>query len=245
MKVHSIDVYGDIGFYDYDYDRTLDGTWMTQQLADVPIDVAKLEVNINSFGGITAEGLTMYNRLRDFARKRRLIDQNFLIETHIHGYAYSAGSVIALAGDKVIMHPGTQLMIHNAMGGEFGDYRAMQSASEWLKKTSQSVAELYVAETGLKIDDVKEMMDNTTFFTVAEAIAAGFADEAASVKIEKDTSLYKGVDPRPLNYAKYVSSPTYKSVSYERPPEQKRSQQSSTSKAAAKAICSGLADLLN
>lgn len=240
MKTATIEVYGDIGFYDWDYDRTLDGAWMSNQLAQIGADVQKLEVRINTFGGVTAEGLTMYNRMKDFSRKRKILNPDFSIETHVDGYAYSAGSLLVLGGDKRIMHLGSQFMIHNAMAGEFGDYRAMQSASEWLKKTSESVASLYAAETGLKADDLQEMMDATTFFTADETVKAGFAHSVDTNKTTvKDTSLYKGVDPRPLNYSKYIGSTAYKTVAYERPkaePATPPSPQSEARKAQAKTL---------
>jgi ATP-dependent protease ClpP protease subunit len=247
MKISTIEVYGDIGFYDWLTDTLLDGAWFSSQLAGVPNDADKLEVRINSFGGITAEGLTMYNRMRDFARKRRVLNPDFTIETHVDGYAYSAGSLIALGGDKVIMHNGTQFMIHNAMGGEFGDYRAMLAAHDWLKGTSEAVAQLYAAETGIKQSDIQDLMDATTFFNADEAVKAGFADAVETLKEDKtkDTSLYKGVDPRPLNYAKYVQSGVYKSVSYQRPKESGKDTSTSPQSTAHKLKASQLAKSLS
>jgi hypothetical protein len=129
----------------------------------------------------------------------------------------------------------------------FKDYREMLAAHDWLKKTSESVISLYAAETKLKKEDLAEMMDATTFFTAEETLKAGFATHVESTAAkEKDTSLYKGVDPRPQNYLKYINSPTYKSVSYERPKDNHTPPpgEASPQRRAAKALSESLSLLL-
>jgi hypothetical protein len=69
-------------------------------------------VRLNSPGGDYFDGVAIANAL---ARHPATVT------VHVDGLAASAASVIAMAGDKVVMHPGAQMMIHDALTMTIGN----------------------------------------------------------------------------------------------------------------------------
>lgn len=157
----------------YFYGDICSSTWDLWQNEDMcPQDVADFlnslvgvqEINmyINSGGGDSFAGLAIYNMLtRNPAKKNCYID----------GLAASAASAIAMAGDILIMPPGAQLMIHNAWTIAMGDANDFRAVADTLDKVSQSYVDVYSANSldDITSDQIKQMMDNTTWLTGTEA----------------------------------------------------------------------------
>ena len=66
-----------------------------------------LDVRINSPGGYVMEGLAIYNAIIREQKKGRKVT------THIDGLAASMGSVLAMAGESIMMADNALVMIHN------------------------------------------------------------------------------------------------------------------------------------
>ena len=79
-------------------------------------------MRINSPGGSCFDGVAIYNALaRHPAHKTVWVD----------GFAASAASVVAMAGDEIVMPENTMMMIHEPVGagaGTAADMRAMADA---------------------------------------------------------------------------------------------------------------------
>lgn len=127
-----------------------------------------LEVEINSGGGSVFAGSEIYTNLESYAGN---------VTTKIVGIAASAASVVAMAGDKVLISPTAQMMIHNVSGSSQGDYNAMEKSAEILKNANQTIANAYALKTGLKNEDLLSMMDEEKWLTPQEALEKGFVDE--------------------------------------------------------------------
>lgn len=131
-------------------------------------------VNINSPGGDMFEGLAIYNLLREHQAE---------VTVKVMGIAASAASIIAMAGDQVLMGTGSMLMIHNAWGMVIGNRHDFADAADVFKTFDSSMASIYAERTGIKVDDVLGMLDGPTrssdgtYMTAAEAIEKGFADD--------------------------------------------------------------------
>jgi ATP-dependent Clp protease protease subunit len=131
-------------------------------------------VNINSPGGDMFEGLAIYNLLREHQAE---------VTVKVMGIAASAASIIAMAGDNVLMGTGSMLMIHNAWGMVIGNRHDFADAADVFKTFDSSMASIYAERTGIKVDDVLTMLDGPsrssdgTYMTAAEAIEKGFADD--------------------------------------------------------------------
>jgi ATP-dependent protease ClpP protease subunit len=127
----------------------------------------EIEVEINSPGGDVYTGSEIYTKLKSYKGK---------ITTDIVGVAASAASVIAMAG-HVRISPTAQIMIHNASSVARGDYRDMQHAADFLEGWNKSIANSYILKTGMKQEELLDLMNNETWLSAKQAKDLGFADE--------------------------------------------------------------------
>lgn len=127
-----------------------------------------ITVWINSPGGDCVAAAQIYNMLREY-------DGNVTVK--IDGIAASAASVIAMAGDKVLMSPVSMMMIHNPMTIAFGDSGEMQRAIDMLKSVKDSIINAYEIKTGLSRTKLAHLMDVETWMDARKAVELGFADE--------------------------------------------------------------------
>ncbi|HJE96600.1 MAG TPA: Clp protease ClpP [Ligilactobacillus acidipiscis] len=128
----------------------------------------KLELEVNSPGGLVNSGNEIYTALKSYDGK---------VIVNIVGEACSAASLIAMAGDTVRMSPVAMMMIHNIKNGLMGDKNDMQDNAELLKKYDAVIASAYVSKTGLSKNEILDKMDKTTWLNADEAVDLGFADE--------------------------------------------------------------------
>ena len=110
----------------------------------------------------------IYNMLREYEGK---------VTVKIDGIAASAASVIAMAGDTVLMSPVSMMMIHNPMTIAFGDSGEMQRAIDMLKSVKDSIINAYELKTGMSRTKLAHLMDAETWMDANKAIELGFADE--------------------------------------------------------------------
>ncbi|MGG4452323.1 head maturation protease, ClpP-related [Brevibacillus porteri] len=126
-----------------------------------------IEVVVNSGGGEVPSGADIYTMLKDYAG-------NVTVKIV---FAASAASVIAMGGNKVLMSPAGQLMIHNSSTVAWGDKNEMGGASDMLKAVDESIANAYVAKTGMSRDTLLALMDKETWMDAHKAKELGFVDE--------------------------------------------------------------------
>lgn len=172
---NEIFIYGEIG--DSFWGEGVSENDVKDQLLTLPQDET-LDVRINTVGGQTGSGLTIFNLLRSYASKQRFFNPNFKLRTIVDGFAYSAGSIIMLAGDERIMSLGSRAMIHNPWSYASGDYRDFEQVVTYLKDSRDSLGQLYADMAGKSKDDFLKLMDDETFFSPQEAVAAGLATKA-------------------------------------------------------------------
>ncbi|WP_404427296.1 Clp protease ClpP [Ureibacillus chungkukjangi] len=136
---------------------------------------------INSGGGSVYDAAEIYTALRSFSGK---------VKSKIVGLAASAASVISMAGETE-MSPVAQIMIHNALTRAEGDYQEMDDTSDFLKKVNQTIINAYKAKTNKSDDELKQMMDKTTWMTAQEAKEHGFID---SIMFENEVEAVNSVE---------------------------------------------------
>ncbi|GAA3251641.1 head maturation protease, ClpP-related [Nonomuraea helvata] len=134
------------------------------------ITASKIRLRLNSPGGEVFDGIAIANLLRSHPAK---------VTTWVDGLAASIASVIALAGEQVIMQPHSQMMIHNPWAMCIGDAADMRDAAERLDRQSDNLAAVYAERAGGDVKHWRELMQAETWFSAAEAVAAGLADEVA------------------------------------------------------------------
>lgn len=139
------------------------------------INSNKLTVQINSGGGDVWAGVSIHDALKELDAE---------VTVKVSGLAASIASVIAMAGDKIIMTPGSTMMIHRASMIAMGNADDMQKAIDMLETVEDGILSIYAERTGQTKDAVKEMLDAETWMSAEKAVELGFADEV--VKPNKD-----------------------------------------------------------
>lgn len=159
----SIYVYDEIGYW---------GVTASDFVAELSelTGVTQIDLHINSPGGDVFEGLAIMNCLRAHPAN---------VTTYVDGIAASIASVIAMAGDQIIMGPHSQLMIHEGSALCIGNAADMRKTAELLDFQSDNIAGVYAARAGGTVEDWRALMVAETWYTAEEAVSAGLADEVA------------------------------------------------------------------
>ena len=131
-------------------------------------DAGDVEVSINSPGGDVFAGSEIFTALKSHKGH---------VTTKIVGLAASSASFIAMGGDKILISPTGQIMIHNVSTSASGDYRAFKHAADTLKSANQSIINAYKTRLNKTDQELQKMMDNETWFNANDALAHGFVDE--------------------------------------------------------------------
>lgn len=127
-----------------------------------------ITVWINSPGGDCVAAAQIYNMLTQYKGN---------VTVKIDGIAASAASVIAMAGNTVLMSPVSMMMIHNPATFAFGDHAEMQKAIDMLAEVKESIINAYVIKTGLTRSKLSHLMDAETWMDANKAVELGFADD--------------------------------------------------------------------
>ena len=94
----------------------------------------------------------------------------------IDGQAASAASVIAMAGDKVLMSPVSYIVIHNPATIAIGDSAEMQRTGAMLDEIKEGIINAYAIKTKLSRKELSRLMDAEECFNAKRAVQFGFAD---------------------------------------------------------------------
>lgn len=137
-----------------------------------------ITVWLNSPGGDCVAASRIYTMLMDYKGN---------VTVKIDGAAYSAASVIAMAGTQVLMAPTALMMIHNPWAIAIGDSEEMLKASAMLDEVKEAIMNAYQIKTGMSRTKLSNLMDAESFFPVHKAMELGFAD--GMITDEKRTNL--------------------------------------------------------
>ena len=197
-KTSELTIYGEIS----------DVTWWGDEITpkqfkeelDALGDIDTLNIYINSYGGDVFAGQTIYSML-----KRHKAQKN----VYIDGVAASIASLIAMAGDKVIMPANAMMMVHNpwaTIGVAAGNAEELRKFAEDVKKLADDLDKIrdsmvvaYESHSALTKDEIIELLDAETWLTAEECLEYGFADEieeakeAAAYVDEKYFSVYRNI----------------------------------------------------
>ncbi|NUR09339.1 MAG: hypothetical protein HOQ45_20340 [Nocardioidaceae bacterium] len=135
------------------------------------LDVDHIDLHLNSPGGEAFEGIAIANVLRQHRAG---------VTVWVDGIAASAASVIAMAGDEVVMGIGAQLMIHDASMVTMGNAEELRKDADVVSKASDSIAAAYAAKAGGTAAEWRAVMQAESWYTGPEAVAAGLADRLAT-----------------------------------------------------------------
>ena len=136
-----------------------------------------ITVWINSPGGNVFAAAEIYTMLRDYPGS---------VTVKIDAIAASAASVIAMAGNKVLMSPVAMLMIHDPSTIAMGNTKDMEKAIATLNEVKESIINAYAAKSGLSHNRISKLMENETWMNAKKAVELGFADEILFEAVEPD-----------------------------------------------------------
>ena len=156
-------IYGVVG----DSCDGLEAAWLVDRIQHAPDDIT---VRINSLGGLLFDGFAIYNALKQSPRK---------VTTIVDGVAGSIASVIAMAGDHIIMAENAVMMIHKPADGTYGDAGALRTVADRLDFLQNQLVGIYAARTGMSEDELHPLLDAETWMSASEALAMKFIDEIA------------------------------------------------------------------
>ncbi|EFH1207373.1 TPA: Clp protease ClpP [Escherichia coli] len=154
-------IYDEIGFW---------GVTAKQFISDLNVlgDITHINLHINSPGGEVFEGIAIFNALRNHGAG---------ITVYVDGVAASMASLIAMAGDTVIMPENAFMMIHKPWGISGGDAEKMRTYADRLDKLESVMVPVYAQKTGKTTDEIAVMLADETWMSGAECLAHGFADQ--------------------------------------------------------------------
>lgn len=145
------------------------------------ITATTINVRINSDGGAVTDGIAIYNALRRHgARKVVTID----------GIAASIASLIAMAGDEIVMAANTLMMIHAPSGAEWGNAAAHREFADVLDTYATAMLESYARRVPAKRGQIDAILRSPkdTWFTAAQAVEYGLADRVLEDAVEEEAS---------------------------------------------------------
>lgn len=157
--MQNINIFGEIGT-----EVTADGirNALSALRADDPI-----VVTINSSGGSVQDGVAIFNLLKAWKAE---------VTVDIVGWALSAASVIAMAGNKIRMAPTALMMIHAPWVDTAGNASELRSMAQTLDLVQETLIKAY-ARSGQSETSIRAWLAKDTWIDAEQAISLGLADE--------------------------------------------------------------------
>ncbi len=168
-------IYGDIVDYSW-YEDDVSANDIRKKLSES--SAKTINVHINSLGGDTYTGIAIYNLLREKSKTAKII-------TYVDAIAASAASIIAMAGDKVIMPSNTLMMIHNCWTFGIGNANELRKTASDMDKIMNAVIQCYLSKVNIAEDELRSLLDAETYLTADEALEKGFCDEVQELTDNK------------------------------------------------------------
>ncbi|KZL93965.1 head maturation protease, ClpP-related [Clostridium magnum] len=137
-----------------------------------------INVWINSYGGDVYAASRIYTALKEHQGK---------VKVKVDGVAISAASVIAMAGDEILMSPTSILMIHNPWGNFQGEAKDLRHGADVLDEVKDTIINAYQLKTGKSRAKISQMMDEETWMSAKKAVSEGFVDGMLYTQDKEET----------------------------------------------------------
>lgn len=140
----------------------------SDELKALDKSVNEIEVRINSPGGDVFDGIAIYNRLKQHSAKKTV---------YIDGLAASIASIIALAGDEIIMGEGALYMVHLPWTFAMGNRNDLENVVNRLTDIEEQMVSIYQKRSGLSRSEIKAMLEKETWMDADQAMENKFVDK--------------------------------------------------------------------
>ena len=159
-----ISIYDEIGFWG------VSAASFAQDLKDCGNNLKQINLHIHSPGGDVFDGIAIYNLLKNHPAN---------VTVYIDGLAASMASVIAMAGNEIIMPENAMMMIHKPWGIQGGNAEDMRKYADLLDRVENTLIPAYASKTGKTPEELAEMLSAETWLNGKECVEQGFADKLA------------------------------------------------------------------
>ncbi|TSD67597.1 hypothetical protein FFF34_009460 [Inquilinus sp. KBS0705] len=159
---------------------------------------ADVEVHISSVGGSAFDAITIYDLLKKYTGH---------VTTYIDALAASAASIVAMAGNKIVMSKYALLMIHKPMVGSGGNADELLKDVQMLNVVQSRLAQIYMDKSGLDGVTVNSLINSVTWMTADQALNLGFVDaiEDYTDTIINSALIKKYTDTAPAVYQRCIN----------------------------------------
>jgi len=115
------------------------------------------------------------------------------VQVKVIGLAASGASVIAMAGDEILIARAGFLMIHDTWVVAMGNRLDLREIADTIEPFDTTMADIYSARSGIEQKTVQKMMDAETWIGGSDAVDKGFADDLLPAdQIETDANAKGG-----------------------------------------------------
>lgn len=165
------ETYVDDGLFGHYEESKNSANRFAEELSQHP-DVTQINIYINSRGGEVPEGVAIYNQLRRHPAHKTV---------YVDFWACSVASVIAMAGDEVIMYRTSVMFLHEMSWGAWGPSAVLRKAADDLDTLNAVGRSAYLQKAGDKLTEerLSELLAAETWLTAEECIELGLADRLA------------------------------------------------------------------
>ena len=157
-----LNIYGQI--LDEDEPKESDGDTTNTEVVELLKNIGNkdLVVHINSGGGSVFAGIGIYNAIRHMCKGKIIVK--------IMGIAGSIASVIAMAGDVIIMPVNTQMMIHKPSVAAEGNADDLMNLAKVLDNIQKVILNTYMTRTRKNITRayINKLMNETSWLSPFE-----------------------------------------------------------------------------
>ena len=203
-------IFGEIVSYKWDDTDTTAASFQ-KDLKELG-EVNQINLHINSPGGSVFEGIAIGNMLKQHKAH---------VTAHVDALAASIASVMVASCDKVVMPENSMLMIHNPWTFSIGNAKELRKQADDLDKIAESSVVTYLSKASDKLSEekIKQIMDEETWLSAAEAYEYGLCDA-----VESANQMAASISEKLFEAYKNVPTKLLQPVQKERITEEQRKQ---------------------
>lgn len=131
-------------------------------------ETKEITMYINGPGGVISDGLGLIDIIKSIKAP---------VNTVCVGLAASMSALIFINGDRRYMLPNSQLMLHQPLGGAFGQASDIELLSAQILKTKANIHQMIANSSALDVKKIEKLTDRDCYIDANTALKYKLADE--------------------------------------------------------------------
>lgn len=156
-------IFGDIVPFEF-FEGDVSAYGITQQIKD--LDVDRINVHIDSYGGSVSEGWAIYNALKNHPAK---------VVTYGDGFVASAALYPFMAGEERYASNLSAYYFHQVIVSASGSAEELRAAAEEADMMTEIGCKAFTENSNMTEEEVRQLMESETWLTPTEALERGIA----------------------------------------------------------------------